>query len=278
MFQEPRKLISRLAFAMVLSCLAASVKALASSMPTHASFDINSHVLKESRHVNVYTPPDYDSRPILRYQVLYMLDGGLQEDFMHVAADIDTMIRAGQIDPMIVIGIENIQRRRDMTGPSEVASDRKIAPQIGGSATFRAFIADELMPQVRDRYRTDGRTAIVGESLAGLFVVETFFTQPRLFDTYIALSPSLWWNNEALVHTAKARLNSWPTLTRRLYLASASDDDIDHAMETLKVALREAAPKGLTWFDEPWPDLHHSDIYRRASPAVFRKLFPRTPH
>ncbi|MBK7769478.1 MAG: hypothetical protein IPI48_02800 [bacterium] len=63
---------------------------------------------------------------------------------------------------------------------------------VGGSAAFRTFIRDELMPEIGKRYRGNGRTAIVGESAAGLFILETFFIEPTLFDTYIALSPSLW--------------------------------------------------------------------------------------
>lgn len=243
-------------------------------MPVHTAFSIESTVLGETRHINVYTPPGYASHTAMRYPVLYMPDGGLEEDFPHVATDIDVAIRAGQMQAMIVIGIENTKRRRDMTGPTRVASDRKIAPQVGGAAAFRAFIADELMPEVRRRYRTNGQTAIVGESLAGLFVVETFFAQPQLFDTCIALSPSLWWNDEALARGAAAQLRAWPGLKRTLYLASASDDDIGRALEILQAALRSTAPKGLTWYYEPRPDLHHGNIYRRASPTVFRKLFP----
>lgn len=243
-------------------------------MPAHASFTIDSVALDEVRHINVYTPPGYDSATAARYAVLYMPDGGVQEDFPHVTSDIDAAIRAGEMRPMIVVGIENTERRRDMTGPTMVDSDRKIAAHVGGSAAFRAFIADELMPEVRHRYRTNGKTAIVGESLAGLFVVETFFVQPTLFDTCIALSPSLWWNDQALVRDADARLKAWPGLTRTLYFASAGDDDIGDAAEALQAALRSNAPHGLTWFYVPRPDLRHSTIYRGASPAAFRKLFP----
>lgn len=251
-----------------------TVFATDTGMPAHTSFTIASVALKEARYINVYTPPGYSAHQSTRYPVLYMPDGGMQEDFPHVATDIDAGIRDGKIRPMIVIGIENTERRRDMTGATSVASDRKIAPHVGGSTVFRAFIADELMPEVRRRYRTDGSTAIVGESLAGLFVVETFIERPQLFDTYIALSPSLWWNNASLAHAATARLRAWPDLTRTLYLSTASDDDIGDAMQTLRTALRSAHPKGLTWYYEPRPDLHHRDIYRRASPGVFRKLFP----
>ncbi|MEO5623909.1 MAG: alpha/beta hydrolase-fold protein [Dokdonella sp.] len=243
-------------------------------MPAHASFAIDSAALHETRHINVYTPPGYATDTAARYPVLYMPDGGLDEDFPHVAADVDAAILAGEMRAMIVVGIENTERRRDMTGPTEVDSDHKIAPHVGGSGAFRAFIADELMPEVRRRYRTNGKTAIVGESLAGLFVLETFFMQPRLFDTYVALSPSLWWNHEKLVRDAASRLQAWPRgLQKTLYFATTGDDGLEAAAKSLRASLRANAPRQLTWFYEPWPDLHHSDIYRRASPRVFRKLF-----
>lgn len=245
------------------------------NLPAHQSFDLRSAALHETRHINVYLPPRYDNNDSARYPVLYMPDGGLQEDFPHVAHDIDAGIRAGTIRPMIIIGIENTERRRDMTGPTTVDSDRKIAPHVGGSAAFRHFMADELMPQVRRRYRTDGHAAIVGESLAGLFVLETLFEQPDLFDTYIALSPSLWWNDQALLHSADARLRAWPSRRHlTLYFATSGDDDIADAGEALQAALRAHAPSSLQWFYVPRRDLQHSDIYIKASPGIFAHLFP----
>jgi predicted alpha/beta superfamily hydrolase len=262
-------------FVLLVASAFAITKACASEpVPAHTSFTVQSVVLDEVRRINVYTPPGYDTHKDALYPVLYVPDGGMREDFPHVASDVDSAIRSGTMRPMIVVGIENTQRRRDMTAPTTVASDLKIAPHVGGAAAFRRFIADELMPAVRQRYRTNGRTAIVGESLAGLFVMETFFARPELFDTYIALSPSLWWNHEALAHGAAARLKRWPGLRRTLYIASAGDDVIGNALEILQAALRATSPKGLTWYYQPRPDLHHSDIYRRLSPTVFRTLFP----
>ena len=69
---------------------------------------------------------------------------------------------------------------------------------MGGSQAYRTFIRTELMPEVARRYRTTSESAIVGESLAGLFVVETLALEPDLFDTYIAIDPSLWWNDGML--------------------------------------------------------------------------------
>jgi hypothetical protein len=240
----------------------------------HQTFMVDSKVMGEARRINLYTPPDYDKAPDARYTVIYMPDGGVEEDFPHVTADVDAAIRAGEMRSVIVVGIENTERRRDMTGPTRVEEDRKIAVHVGGSATFRAFLRDELQPLITARVRGNGQTAIVGESLAGLFVMETFFEEPRLFDTYIALSPSLWWNDQALVRAAAGRLGAQPPLTRTLYFATAGDDELDDAAKALSTALRAAAPAGLTWSHEPRPDLLHSTIYRGASPGIFRKLFP----
>src|SRR5690349_23301070 len=64
-------------------------------------------------------------------------------------------------------------------------------PHVGGSAAFRRFFRDELMPTVERRYRTTSESSIIGESLAGLFIVETFLREPVVFDHYIAFDPSL---------------------------------------------------------------------------------------
>ena len=247
-----------------------------SPVPPHQTLTIDSKVLGETRRIYVYRPPGYERAPRIRYPVLYMPDGGLGEDFPHVARDVDTAIRANEMRPVIVVGIENTERRRDMTGPTEVESDRKIAPRVGDSARFRGFIRDELMPVVRERYRGNGETAIVGESLAGLFVLETFLEEPALFDTYIALSPSLWWNGGALVRGAAERLRA---PARRgsavaLYLGTAGDDGLEASARDLTEALRAAAPRGMTWKIEAWPHEKHSTIYGAVSPAVFRRMFP----
>jgi len=264
-------------FAAIVAAGAVPAMAADEPVPPHESFTVESGGLKETRRINVYLPPGYDAAAAVRYPVLYMPDGGVQEDFPHIAATVDAGIRAGEMRPMIVVGIENTERRRDVTGPTEVEEDRKIAPRVGGSAAFRGFIRDELMPEVRRRYRVADETAIIGESLAGLFIVETFFLEPQMFDSYIALSPSLWWNHEELVRKAGERLKARTELPKTLYLSSANEEEIVSATTRLADVLRAGAPAGLRWEYKPRPDLRHDNIYRTLAPQVLRSLFGPAP-
>ena len=257
---------------MSLLTAAALAVAVQAPMPPHASFTIASRAVGEVRTVNVYVPPAYASAPSTAFPVLYMPDGGMQEDFPHIVTTVDSLIRLGRIPATLVVGIENTQRRRDLTGPTTVAADSAIAPRVGGSAAFRTFIRDELMPEVRRRYRTTDATAIVGESLAGLFVVETFLLEPALFDRYIAVDPSLWWNGGALVAGAEPRVAATAGQVHTLYLTSASDVENAKGTAALAAALQAHAPPGLTWHYVPRPDLEHGTIFSATIPGVFAEV------
>ena len=149
-------------------------------------FTINSKILGETRRINVYMPPDYTKSADARLPVLYMPDGGIAEDFLHIAGLVQVSVGNSTMRPFLLVGIENTERRRDMTGTTENEEDKKIAPRVGGAGAFRKFIRNELMPEVKRRYRTTDEKAIVGESLAGLFVVETFLLEPD-FSTHTLL-------------------------------------------------------------------------------------------
>jgi hypothetical protein len=236
-------------------------------VPAHDSFTVQSRALGEARRINVHRPASYAAARAARFPVLYMPDGGLDEDFPHVVHTVDSLVAAGAIRPVLVVGIPNTERRRDLTGPTRVAADSAIAPHVGGSAAFRRFIRDELIPAVDARYRTTRERAIVGESLAGLFVVETLLTEPALFAHYVALDPSLWWDGGALVDSAAARLAASDPGPRTLYLANSRDDRADGAAR-LAALLRASPPAGLVWAYAPRPDLTHATIFRAVKPAA----------
>jgi len=233
---------------------------------------VDSKILGQRRVINVYLPPGY-AQGTERYPVLYMPDGGAQEDFPHIMGTIDVSIRNEVIRPMLVVGIENIERRHDLVGPSEVADDLKAAPHAGGADRFRAFLREELKPYIAAHYRVTRESAIVGESLAGLFVLETLLVEPDLFDGYLAADPSVWWNAQHLVRGAAARFAAWSAGPKALYIATSEEPSTRDGVELLVTALRATPPPGLVWHYEPMPDEHHSTIYPLASVKGFRALF-----
>ena len=237
------------------------------------SFNIDSQALQEKRHINVYMARAWDTAPDAPLPVLYMPDGGVAEDFLHVAGLLQVSVANGTMRPFMLVGMQNTQRRRDLTGPTDSAEDRKIAPVVGGASAYRAFIRDELMPEIARRYRTTGETAIVGESLAGLFVVETYLLEPQLFDHYLAFDPSLWWNRGALPREAAALLAKGKPGKRSLYLASSSESGIAIEVQRLADVLEKQTPSGLQWHVEKMPEETHGTIYHPAALKAFRAVF-----
>jgi predicted alpha/beta superfamily hydrolase len=240
------------------------------------TFTIESAVLHETRRINVYVPPmPYGTPADTPLPVLYMPDGGLAEDFLHVAGLVQVSVGNATMRPFMLVGIENTQRRRDLTGPTDNAEDKKIAPVVGGSAAFRTFIRSELIPAIDARYRTTSERAIIGESLAGLFTVETFLVEPDLFDTYIAFDASLWWNDGALEKDAARRIaaiRSTPAHPKTLFLAT-SREDRGEFNAALYAALTPQRPAWLTLVYEPMPAETHATIYHPAALISLRRLF-----
>ena len=266
-------LLSSTAFAAPAQSRVANGAGASAPLVIGETFTIASRVLGEVRRINVYAPPGYAASPDARLPVLYMPDGGMGEDFLHVAGLVQVSVGNGTMRPFLLVGIENTERRRDMTGPTTVEADRRIAPRVGGSQAFRTFIRTELMPEVTARYRTTDETAIVGESLAGLFVVETFLLEPDLFDGYVAIDPSLWWNGERLVREAGDRLRARPATGTTLYLASSAEQGIAEPTRRLAAVLERGAVPGLTWHHAPMPEEQHATIYHPAALRAFRTLF-----
>lgn len=258
-----------LAFAVCLSSLghAAGASPVAVPLVIGESWIVDSAVLGEKRRINVYLPAG--TPPGTRLPVMYMPDGGLLEDFLHVAGLLQ--VGAGNMTtrPFILVGIENTERRRDLTGPTENARDRSIAPRVGGSRAFRHFLRNELMPEVAKRYQITSERAIVGESLAGLFVVETLVLEPDLFDTYIAIDPSLWWNDGQLL---KRVGSNRPVLgsAKTLHVAASSDGQASADQDAFAAAFGKVA--GLGFHYEAWPGETHATVYHPAALKAFRTM------
>ncbi|OCB74420.1 alpha/beta hydrolase [Flavobacterium crassostreae] len=255
-----QKTISLFVLALILlNC--ANKPAKLDPIPKHTTFTIHSQECKETRVINVWTPETYSTSQD-SLNVIYMADGGIKEDFPHIANTLAQLIETKQIPPTLLVGIENTQRRRDLTGFTEVEKDKEIAPIVGGSAKFRAFIANELFPEINQRYRTTVKKTLIGESLSGLFVLETFFMNPEMFDNYIAFDPSLWWNKHYLITTANQHLLPSYKSQKKVWFTSSKAKDISLYTTQLATILEAQNNSNIKWNYTYNPQETHATIFR----------------
>jgi predicted alpha/beta superfamily hydrolase len=262
--------------------LAAASPVEAQSEPTPIvigqSYALPSAVLGATREINVWLPPGY-AESGRSYPVLYLLDGGTTwQDFHHISGLAQLGTVNGTTRDIILIGIASVDRRNELALPTENPELIARYPTHGQSERFRRFIADEVQPFVESRFRTNGETALMGESLAGLFVVETFLKEPQMFDAWVAVSPSLWWDGGRLAQQSGAHLRDHSNDARTLILTMGNEGaEAQALMETLTANLREHASPGLTWTFQPRPDETHATIYHGAALDAFRRLYALPP-
>lgn len=242
---------------------------------------LHSTILNEDRVINIYLPEGYNKDT--RYPVIYLLDGSADEDFIHVVGIVqyNTFSWINRIPKSIVIGIANKDRKRDFTSPATQPSDRKFIPNGGGSAKFIAFLEKELQPYVEKQYKTDGVKTIIGQSLGGLLATEILFKKPALFNNYIIISPSLWWNDGALLKAKPAILEKDYSKATNIYIGVGKEGSFDgkRIMEDdaklLYKKITEGQSKSVKVHFDYLPEEDHATVTHQAIFNAFRMLYPK---
>ena len=234
------------------------------------SYSLPAAAFGDERTVNVYLPSDYAADAGKTYPVLYLIDGGTDQDFLHIVGTTQLGAIWGRSQDVIVVGIASKDRRSELVGPTSDPELLAKYPTAGHSAAFRHFLRDAVKPFVAANFRTNGRDGVIGESLAGLFIVETYLREPDLFGSYAAISPSLWWDKESLSNEAAALIGPRQA-GKRLYLATANEGaDMQTSVDRLVAALGQAQD----WCYAPRDNLTHATIYHAVSPTALQFLFP----
>ncbi len=163
----------------------------------------------------------------------------------------------------IIVGIANVDRRRDFTFPTSIDSDKKAYPTTGSSAKFISFLGNELQPYIERKYRTGAKT-IIGQSLGGLVATEILIERPELFDNYMIVSPSLWWDAESLLGKAQKKLKPAANRMANIYLSVGTEGkQMEEDVKKLK-ALVEQFPDGFKMFYAPMPEEDHLTILHNS--------------
>ena len=222
-----------------------------------------SKTLQEERRLLVYLPPGYRHSDE-RYPVLYLLDAEAQ--FHHSTGIVNFLgTDNGRIPEMIVIGVTNTNRLRDLTPPTKDAEQRKDHPDAGGADAFLTFLADELRPWVDANYRTQPYRVLTGHSLGGLFAVHALLRRPDAFQAYIAVSPSLWWDKRATVADAKANIGRVPTGRHFLRMTWGDNENVIRDSTTELVEwLKANPPAGVQWSSHYYAGDDHGSTPHRS--------------
>ncbi|MDE1466673.1 alpha/beta hydrolase [Aurantiacibacter sp. D1-12] len=246
---------------------------------TATSYTVQSEVLGGERIVTVRLPAGYEEQPDMRFPVIYLLDGGPEQDFDHIAGIVQSRDMNWSFERFILVGVQSTNRRHFFAPPAADPQPyvEALGAEPGGSPTYRRFLREELMPMVNAQFRTDGHDAVIGESLAALFIVETLLEDPTLFDDYMAISPSMWWEQMKYGREAARMLAAHPNdgMQRRLYLTVANEG-VWHreGTERLVDALRAGAPANLLWTFVPVEDSEtHGSIFHPMALDAFRTLY-----
>lgn len=186
-------------------------------------YTIDSQELAEQRRINVWLPASYQAAGEQTYPVLLVLDGGMDEDFLHIVGLVNYLSTYQRMPETIVIGVVNVDRKRDFTTPSDNAEDRAEIPQHGGSARFIRFLGNELMPWVQQQFHISDERTLLGQSLGGLLATQVLLSQPDLFKNYLIVSPSLWWNDQKLFLDAEKQLQEQTIAERKIYFAVGNE-------------------------------------------------------
>lgn len=232
---------------------------------------IQSEQLQEERTLNIYFPHNYEIDSLQRFPVIYLLDGSVDEDFIHIAGlvQFNNFPWINRLPPSIIVGIANVDRKRDFTFPTSVKKDKKQFPTTGGSKKFIQFIEKELQPFIQNKYRVSDDRTIIGQSLGGLLASEILQSQPHLFNRYIIVSPSLWWDKESLLK----REFIAPENSSIFIAVGKEGETMERTAHQLFSYLRTAKKKNARVYFSFLEREDHATILHSAVDEAFRKFF-----
>ncbi|MCV0388064.1 MAG: hypothetical protein K5821_17105 [Nitrobacter sp.] len=243
---------------------------------------INSTVYGDEQIITVRLPRGYADNPQRRYPVVFSVDGGPDQDFELLSGIAAEAEFSTSFEPFILIGVQTKDRYRQLTPEwtrldperlSDAFGDRMVP---GGADQFRRYLETDIIPWATGRYRT-GRKALTSVSLGGLFVIDTFLETPELFEDYIALTPSIWWDGGRIVDEAAAKLAKQDASNRRIYF-TMGDEGVGNRtgpwLETLVAAFETSAPEGLKWaFVDRSSEEEHRTMALTGWLDAFRTLY-----
>ena len=223
-------------------------------------FQHSSAIFAEKRRYMVSLPERYFMNK-RSYPSLFVIDADFQ--FQHVSAVVKNLARMGKIPPMIVIGVAN--QGGDDYLKTTTWQDNKDAA-FGDANKLQAYLSQELLPLIEQKYRTNSQRALAGYSLGGLFTLYSMMQEDTPFNAFLAMSPSAWFDEYSLASKLTPLLAE-NKLTAPVFISLANEEEmgVDKVIQTFEAS----AAKSLNWQYKHYPNENH---FTTALPAIYDGL------
>lgn len=258
---------------------------------------VQSKILGEKRMLWIHVP-DRPASSKDKYPVVYVLDG--DGHFSSVVGMIQQLSSGGNNNcpKMIVVAITNTDRTRDLT-PTHVDVDPPMMDSAssrtsGGGENFIAFMEKELMPYIDAKYPAAPFKMLIGHSFGGLAVMQSFTHHTHLFNAYISIDPSMWWDQQTLLNQTRKALAERKFEGKSLYLgiANTMEEGMDinrvqrdtsvgsrhiRSILSLQAAFEKNSQNGLRYRGKYYPDDSHGSVPFITEYDAFRFFFDFFP-
>jgi len=231
---------------------------------------IHSSILNENRKIYVYTPANHsESLP-----VIYLMDG---EMISLVVGIVDFLYQANQLPPMIIVGIGNYEydRAHDLTPSHSLlnmdgTTDSLSLKTSGGGENFLKFIKDEVMPFVAKNYNPSPNKIFFDHSLGGLMTSYCLLNHAEMFNSYIAVSPALWWDKESIFTNADVLFKNKDFKNKAIFFSDGNEGaEFNKSVIKLQSLLQQKNIIGLRYKYIPYPEeTHNSELVKATQDGL----------
>ncbi|SFH10696.1 alpha/beta hydrolase [Pedobacter insulae] len=238
------------------------------------TYELPSKILNENRVLNIYTPEGYHPDSTKTYPVIYLLDGSVNEDFIHITGLVQFLTMIEAMPKSIIVGIANVDRRKDFTFPTTIVKDKTDFPTTGSSTKFINFLAEELQPFVENNFKTNESKTVIGQSFGALLATEILIKRAHIFNNYIIVSPSLWWDNESLLNHVDDKINRQKISNINVFIAVGEEGKVMKE-DAKKLAESLLKSKGLKVSFEFFEKENHLTILHNSIYQTLLKMYAK---
>jgi predicted alpha/beta superfamily hydrolase len=199
-----------------------------------------SQTLKESKEIYVQLPANYNPNSDKKYPVVYILDG---EVFLPTVSDVQDYYSGGFTPEMVLVGISNSKNRmRDLTTSKiKTMYGMPFNDENGEAANFSKFIETELIPFVEKKYPVTNFRTLIGHSYGGLFTIYALIHHPQLFSNYVAIDPSLDWDDQKLINESREILSSQNYKGKSLFMSLSGQLHMQNQEVTIENVMQDTS-------------------------------------